>query len=87
MAIAAKYATIAGDRVHPSSLLRSLPNSEDGGQADGEQVTTEGENVNLKPPLFSPSEPSLSKTDATPPDSPPPAYQNENEDRTLLDSL
>jgi len=87
MAMAAKYATIAGDRIHPSSLLRSLPNNEDPDQNEGDQVTCEGENVNLKPPLSSPSEPALSKSEVTPPESPPPSYDNEIEDRTLLDSL
>ena len=85
MAMAAKYATIAGDRIHPSSLLRSLPNDDDG-QNECDKTATEGENANFKPPPSSPNDFSSQKSDAVPLESSL-VYNNESEDRTLLNSL
>ena len=81
MAIAAKYATVAGDRIHPSALMRSLANSEK------EDVNVaEGEAMNIKPLQSSP-DPDSSKPEDILPETPPPVYHNDSDDRTFLNSL
>ena len=74
MAIAAKYATVAGDRVHPNALMRTITNSQIGGISNAEAGETAASN----------DRESVGDATAVDGDNNSPSLANNGEERTLL---